>query len=253
MGATFDLKDRVIAVTGGGSGIGLATAELLASYGAKVSVADINLEALEAVKKRIEAAGGQCIISAVDVSSSTQVNKWIQKTVEAFGLLDGAANMAGMIPGNINVDRVEDLDDESWAKVLNVNLTGMMYCLRAQLKHMNRRGSIVNAASVAGLRGFAKNAAYVASKHGVIGLTRAAAQEVGDREIRVNCLAPGLIDTPMQRESTKIRGMDLPLTQQPIHRKGDAREVAQLIAWLTSTESTFISGTVQVIDGGWFA
>lgn len=190
MAASFDLKDRVIAITGAGSGIGLATGELLASYGAKVSLADINLKALEEVQDRIEKAGGKCLVSVVDVSSSKQVNEWIQKTVETFGPLDGAANMAGIIPPNINIDRVEDLDDDSWAKVINVNLTGVMYCMRAQLQHMNRRGSIVNAASVAGLRGFAKNAAYVASKHGVIGVTKAAAHEVGDREIRVNCLAP---------------------------------------------------------------
>jgi len=190
MTATFDLKDRVIAITGAASGIGLATGEFLASCGAKVSLADVNLEALKAVQERITKAGGQCLVSAVDVSSSQQVNEWIHKTVETFGPLDGAANLAGIIPPTINIDRVEDLEDDSWARVINVNLTGVMYCMRAQLRHMNQRGSIVNASSVAGLRGFAKNAAYVASKHGVIGVTRAAAQEVGDREIRVNCLAP---------------------------------------------------------------
>ncbi|KAK4945645.1 hypothetical protein LTR10_015264 [Elasticomyces elasticus] len=247
------LKDKVYAITGGGSGIGLATAELLASLGAKVSLADVNVNALQEVQTRIEKDGGKCLITAVDVANSEQVDQWIQNTVQSFGPLDGAANLAGIIPFNINIDRVEDLDNGSWGKVLDVNLTGVMYCLRAELRQMNHHGSIVNASSVAGLRGFAKNAAYVASKHAVIGLTKTVAKEVGDRGIRCNCLAPGLIDTPMQRYSTQIRGMEMPLTQQPIQRKGQAAEVAQLIAWLMSDASTFITGTVQVIDGGWFA
>lgn len=190
MASTFNLKDKVIAITGAGSGIGLAASELLASSGAKVSLADVNDKSLLEVQRSIEDAGGECIITAVDVTKSKQVDDWIQKTLERFGRLDGAANLAGIIPHNINIARVEDLDDESWTRVLEVNLSGVMYCMRAQIQYMNRRGSIVNASSVAGLRGFARNAAYVASKHGVIGLTKSAAQEVGDREIRVNCLAP---------------------------------------------------------------
>lgn len=186
----FDLADKVIAITGAGSGIGLATAELLSSYGAKVSLADINITALEDVRDRIINAGGGCMITKLDVSNSKQVDAWIEKTVEEFGALNGAANLAGIIPHNFNVDRVEDLDDESWLRVLDVNLNGVMYCLRAQLRHMNRGGSIVTTSSVAGLRGYAKNAAYVASKHAVIGLTKTASKEVGGRKIRINCIAP---------------------------------------------------------------
>lgn len=190
MEPTHSLKGKVYAITGGGSGIGLATAELLASYGAKVSLADVNLNALKDVQARIEKNGGKCLITGVDVADSEKVDQWIQETVQTFGNLDGAANLAGIIPKNINIDRVEDLDNGSWGRVLDVNLTGVMYCLRAELRHMNHGGSIVNASSVAGLRGFAKNAAYVASKHAVIGLTKTVAQEVGDRSIRCNCLAP---------------------------------------------------------------
>lgn len=186
----FDLRNKVIAITGAGSGMGLATAELLASYGAKVSLADINAKAVEQVQERITKSGGHCMAFGIDIANSQQVDSWVETTVQQFGALDGAVNLAGIIPDNFNIDRIEDLDDKSWLRVLDVNLNGTMYCMRAQLRNMNRRGSIVNTSSVAGLGGFAKNAAYVASKHAIIGLTKSAAKEVGDREIRVNCLAP---------------------------------------------------------------
>lgn len=187
---TFDLKDKVIAITGAASGIGAATAELLASYGAVVSLADMDLDGLQSMKTRIDEVNGRCMVRKVNVSISREVQDWIDQTVKDHGKLDGAANLAGIVPRGINVDRVEDLQDEEWCRVIDVNLTGVMYCMRSQIQNMNSGGSIVNAASVAGLRGFAKNSAYVASKHAVIGLTKSAAKEVGDRQIRVNCLAP---------------------------------------------------------------
>lgn len=191
MPVDYDIKGKVIALTGAASGIGYETALLLARQGAYLSVADISADALKEKVAEIEKVStGKVLSSVVDVRKDDQVNAWISKTVETFGKLDGAVNLAGVIPKVINKERVEDLNNEDWHFVLDVNLHGVMYCMRAQLQNMNPRGSVVNAASICGVIGFPKNAAYTASKHAVIGLSRTAAKEVGDREIRVNCIAP---------------------------------------------------------------
>lgn len=193
MTVDFDIKGKVIALTGAASGIGFETAKLLAAQGARLSLADLNLEALEAKTKEIAAgapSADNILSTVVDVRKPDQVDAWIAATVAKFGKLDGSVNLAGVIPKVINIERVEDLNDEDWHFVMDVNLHGTMYCMRAQLKNMNVGGSLVNAASICGLIGFPKNAAYTATKHAVIGLSRSAAKEVGDREIRVNCIAP---------------------------------------------------------------
>lgn len=159
----------------------------------QLSVADINEGPLQEAVEKIKAAASpqaKVIYSVVDVRKDAVVNNWISTTVKEFGRLDGAVNLAGVIPKCINKERVEDLNNDDWHFVIDVNLHGVMYCMRAQLKSMNNNGSIVNAASICGTIGFPKNAAYTASKHAVIGLSRSAAKEVGDREIRINCLAP---------------------------------------------------------------
>ena len=186
----YDLGGKVIALTGGASGIGLETAILLAAQGAIVSIADLSEAPLKQTASRIESSGGKVLATVVDVRDDKAVDAWIAATVDKFGQLDGAVNLAGVIPKSINVERVQDLNNEDWKFVLDVNLNGVMYCMRAQLQHMKNRGSVVNAASICGVIGFPKNAAYTASKHAVIGLSRAAAKEVGEREIRVNCIAP---------------------------------------------------------------
>lgn len=193
MTVNFDIKGKVIALTGAASGIGFETAKLLAAQGARLSLADLNLEALEAKTKEIAAgapSADNILSTVVDVRKPDQVDAWIAATVAKFGKLDGSVNLAGVIPKVINIERVEDLNDEDWHFVMDVNLHGTMYCMRAQLKNMNVGGSLVNAASICGLIGFPKNAAYTATKHAVIGLSRSAAKEVGDREIRVKCIAP---------------------------------------------------------------
>jgi NAD(P)-dependent dehydrogenase (short-subunit alcohol dehydrogenase family) len=190
MPANYDIGGKVIALTGGASGIGLQTAILLASQGAIVSMADMSEGPLKEAATKIQSTGGKVLATVVDVRDDKQVDAWIKTTVENFGKLDGAVNLAGVIPKCINIERVEDLNNEDWKFVLDVNLTGVMYCMRAELQNMNLRGSVVNAASICGVIGFPKNAAYTASKHAVIGLSRAAAKEVGDREIRINCIAP---------------------------------------------------------------
>ncbi|KAF2493019.1 3-alpha--hydroxysteroid dehydrogenase [Lophium mytilinum] len=249
---SFNVKDKVIAITGAASGIGLATATLLASQGAKVAIMDLNEAHLKTAASDIKTAGGTIMSTVVDVRDGAQVDAWIADVVKTFGKLDGAANLAGVIPKSINIDRVEDLKDEDWKFVMDVNITGVMYCMRAQIREMKNKGSIVNAASIAGLGGFAKNSAYTVSKHGVIGLTKSAAKEVADRGIRVNCIAPGIIDTEMHRESERIRGAPGNYNA-PIKRKGQPEEVASLISWLLCDGSTYITGTVQIIDGGLMA
>lgn len=171
--------------------MGLETSKMLCARGAKVSMADIQETTLFSAAAEIEKAGGQVMATVVDVRSEKEVAEWIEKTVEKFGKLDGAANLAGVLPKTFHTGTVEDQETSDWDFVISVNLTGMMYCMRSQLRHMNDKGSVVNASSVAGLIGFANCAAYGASKFGVVGLTKCAAKEVGPTKgIRVNCIAP---------------------------------------------------------------
>ena len=180
-------SEKVVAVTGAASGIGLALTRLLASHGAKLAIADIQQGPLETVEKTLKGEGVDVVATKLDVTSSSAVNDWINSTVKHFGKLDGAANIAGI---EMVFTNVEDTEDEVWHKVLAVNLSGVMYCVRAQVKVMGQGGSIVNAASLAGIMGRPGLGAYVCSKHGVVGLTKTVAKEVGPKGIRVNCIAP---------------------------------------------------------------
>lgn len=191
MSISFDFSGKVIALTGAASGIGLETAKLLAASGAKLSIADVREGPLHAAASELEKGGkGEVLATVLNVTDASQVKNWIQETVKKFGKLDGAANLAGVIPAGMGKERVEEVTDKDRDFVIGVNLTGVKNCMRDEIGNMNEGGSIVNAASIAGLQGFSKNSAYVASKHGVVGLTRSAAKEVGDRAIRVNCIAP---------------------------------------------------------------
>jgi NAD(P)-dependent dehydrogenase (short-subunit alcohol dehydrogenase family) len=151
MPTTFSISGKVIALTGGASGIGLQTAILLASQGAIVSIADLSEAPLKEVEAKITASGGTVLTAVVDVRDDKAVDAWIATTVAKFEQLDGAVNLAGVIPKSINVERVQDLNNEDWKFVLDVNLNGVMYCMRAQLKEMKDGGSVVNAASICGV------------------------------------------------------------------------------------------------------
>jgi len=185
-----EFQGKVIVITGAASGMGLEAAKLLASKGAKVSLADVQEGLLQVAAAEIEKSGGTAMATVVDVRNRAQVEDWIEKTVERFGKLDGAANIAGVIGKQNNVATLSEIDDDDWDFVVGVNQKGLLNCLRAEIPHFNDGGAIVNAASVAGMIGFAKNGSYVASKHAVVGLTRTAAKELGSRNIRCNCFCP---------------------------------------------------------------
>lgn len=186
------LKGKVIAITGAASGIALALTLQLAEHGAKLSLADLQEEQLNKLVKDLESKSVDAIGTTLDVSKSQQVNDWIAKTVTHFGKLDGAANIAGI---ELGFTSFEDLTDAVWDKMIAVNLSGVMYCVRAEIRAMKNGGSIVNAASLAGIMGRPGIGAYACSKHGVVGLTKTAAKEVGIKGIRVNAVAPYVLQT----------------------------------------------------------
>ena len=213
MGRDKDFDGKVIALTGGASGIGLATSKILHARGASISIGDIDQAALDNAASLLKDEGsGRVMLTRLDVTNRNAVDTWIGSTVERFGKLDGAANCAGVIGKHHGTRKVEELEDDQWDLIVScgetgsracsgsnpltsilqigVNLTGMMYSLRAELQAIKGPGSVVCVGSVQGTMGFAKHAAYVASKHGVHGLVRSAAKEVGERKIRVNIVAP---------------------------------------------------------------
>lgn len=262
------LANKVIAITGGASGIGLATARLLAKRGALLSLADINEAALESAVATLSAIipASSIFTSVVNVTSASSCNDWIANTVAYFSQpIYGAANLAGVFGPNIGREEgeIRNITDDEFNRVMTINVTGTLNSMRAELAHIqtgaNGRGggSIVNASSVAGIRGGLRNGPYVASKHAVGGMTRTAALEEGLKGIRINAVAPGIIETPMLKQiedavGTKeiIAGKEGP---GPMERRGTAEEVAQVIVFLLSGESSFVTGVVVPVDGGWTA
>lgn len=187
---TMSIKDRVIVITGAASGMGLETARLFASKGAKLSLADVQEKPLKELEASLKESGAEVMAQVVDVSKRADVESWIAATVEKFGKLDGAANLAGVIGRQSSVAEIQDVEDDDWDFIMGVNVVGLRNCLRAQVPHMNEGSSIVNAASILGLIGAPKQLAYSASKHAVVGMTRSAAKELGPKKIRVNCFCP---------------------------------------------------------------
>ncbi|KAK0101429.1 hypothetical protein ONS95_006602 [Cadophora gregata] len=257
----MSMTSKVIAITGGASGIGLATASLLLTRGATVCIGDIIPSTLETAKTTLSAvlsdssSGGQAKgsfhLSKLDVSKVEEVDAWIAGIVKEHGRLDGAANCAGVIGKKHGITKLVELEDEEWERIIGINLTGLMYSLRAELRAIENGGSIVNVSSIQGVMGFPGSAAYVASKHGVIGLTRATAKEVGDREIRVNAITPGSIMTPLLQKAQEMNpeeGVGMP---NAIKRVGTAEEMAGIICFLLGPDSTYVTGAAYAGDGGW--
>lgn len=199
------LKDKVIAISGAASGIGRATALECARRGASLALSDKDETGLTETLGQLHAQGVNAIITKVDVTDSDEVDSWISSVVEHFGRIDGAANIAGVVgqPGGRVFANITEITNEHWDAIIGINLTGLFYCLRAQLRTMHAGASIVNVASMAGIMGRPGIAAYSSSKHGVVGLTKTAAKEVGERGIRVNALAPSVRFTLFDTESLR--------------------------------------------------
>ncbi len=246
-------QERVAIVTGGGAGIGRAAAAALAARGAAVVVADANEAAGEETAQQLLDAGHRALAVATDVSRADQVARLVESTLGAYGRLDWAFNNAGVEGPSGPLPGIADAD---WERVIAVNLKGVWLCMREEIPAMEAAGggSIVNCASIAGLVGFPGSGAYVASKHGVIGLTRTAALEGARAGIRVNAVCPGIIHTAMiDRYTHGDRGIEAQLAAgEPIGRMGTPEEVAAAVAWLCA-DAGFVTGTAIPVDGGWTA
>ena len=248
------LEGKVALVTGGGSGIGRATSIRLARAGAKVMIADYVPEGAQKTAAMIKEAGGEASCVAADVSIAAQVETAVRKTVETYGRLDCAFNNAG-IEGTM-ADTTASPED-AFDRTIAINLKGVWLCMKYELPQMLKQGggAIVNTASTLGLVAIEGASAYTASKHGVVGLTRTAALEYAQKNIRVNCVCPGFIRTPMiERALDKnMVGEDQMIAIEPIGRLGKPEEIAEGVLWLCSDAASFVTGHTLTIDGAWTA
>jgi NAD(P)-dependent dehydrogenase (short-subunit alcohol dehydrogenase family) len=249
-----ELSGKVAIITGASAGIGRATALAVAQEGAAVVVADVDVERGERTARDIADKGGRARFVRTDVTDDASVAALVDEVVAAFGGLDLAFNNAG-IEGTPAI--THECTPENWQRTLAVNLTGVWSCMRHEIPRMLERGggSIVNCASVAGLVGFTSIPAYVASKHGVVGLTRTAALEYAERGIRVNAVCPGVIDTEMVERFTggQPEAEAAMLATEPIGRLGRPEEIADAVVWLCSNRSSFVTGQALAVDGGFVA
>lgn len=243
-------KDKVIIITGSTFGIGKTTALAFAKRGAKVVLSDYKAD--EDTEKTIRDNGGEAIFVSCDVSNEGDVKNLVTKTIAHYGRLDFAFNNAG-IEGT--PAPATECTNENWDKTININLTGVWYCMKYQIPEMLKTGggSIVNNASIAGLVGFGSMPAYVASKHGVVGLTKNVALDYAKQGIRVNAVCPGVIHTPMIDRFTggDQAAMDQLKAGKPMGRIGQPEEIAETVIFLCSDGASFITGQSIAVDGGW--
>jgi NAD(P)-dependent dehydrogenase (short-subunit alcohol dehydrogenase family) len=245
-------ENKIALITGGGSGIGRATTLAFAARGARVVVSDIDEASVQAVAEEIRGAGGESLALRTDVSRADEIEAMVGAATERFGGIDFAVHSAGT--GGMDAPTADHLE-EVWRQVLDVNLTGVWLCMKHVIPVMLQRGGgvIINVASVAGLVGFPRHAAYAASKHGVVGLTRTAALEYGRHGIRINAVCPGFTRTPMVTD--QMLGGSAEAEQQlaarvPLGRLATPEEIAASILYACSDEAGFMIGHTLVLDGG---
>jgi NAD(P)-dependent dehydrogenase (short-subunit alcohol dehydrogenase family) len=243
------LEGKVAIITGGGSGIGRATAQLFAREGAKVVVADYKAEIGRETVRAIKDAGGEALFVEVDVSDSAQVQRLVQSALDAYGGINILFNNAGVLL----FGTVQDTEEEAWNRLMSINLTGVFLCTKAVLPHMieGGGGSIINLTSSTGAHDAAANAvAYVTSKGGVALFTRAAAIDHAQDNVRINAIAPGPTDTPMLRDNLSTEQLEAFATTFPMKRLGRPEELANAALFLASDESSFVTGAILAVDGG---
>lgn len=247
-----NFEGKTILVTGGGSGIGEAVALQLGAEGANVAVADINLEAAQKVVTAIEAAGGTAAATACDVGDAHAVKAMVDWTVQTFGALHGAFNNAGIGgPGGL----AQDIDIDEYHKLMNVNLHSVFYGMKYEAPEIIKAGggSIVNTSSILGLVGEGLFLPYVAAKHGVVGMTKAAAISYASQGVRVNSVHPGYINTPLVANSLDDATREGLISLHPIGRLGESAEVAEVVCFLLSDKASFVTGSQYVVDGAYTA
>lgn len=250
------LENKVAIITGGAMGMGAATAELFAKEGAKVVIADFNEEKGQAQVDKIKADGGEAAFVKTDISKSADVQHMVKFTVDTYGRLDIALNNAAITPDD---KALADFDEAYWDKLMAVDLKGVALSLKYEIQQMMAQGgggSIINTSSVSGIRPQPGTPAYIAAKHAVIGLTKSAAMDYSPHQIRVNTVAPGAIDTPMLRGALEQFGLEPDAYAKQLSMLGrfaHADEVAKAHLWLASDDSSYVTGTVISVDGGYTA
>ncbi|MBV9861814.1 MAG: glucose 1-dehydrogenase [Alphaproteobacteria bacterium] len=250
------LDGKAALITGGGGGIGRAAALAFAREGARVAVADAAGAAAQETVALINAGGGQALSLTGDVTEDAAVRRMVEGTVETYGRLDCAFNNAGIAGYQVDAagKKTAEWSEAAFDRMIAVNLKGVWLCLRHELVQMEAQGggAIVNTGSIAGLAGLPTSSAYVAAKHGVIGLTKTAALEYAEANIRVNAVCPGYIRTRMTEAAMRRNGETI-LARTPMKRMGTAEEIAELVVWLCSDRASYVTGAAYNADGGWMA
>jgi NAD(P)-dependent dehydrogenase (short-subunit alcohol dehydrogenase family) len=250
------LDGKAALITGGGGGIGRAAALVFAREGARVAVADLDANAAQDTVAMVNAVGGQAMSLSGEVSDNAAVQAMIRGVVAAYGRLDCAFNNAGIAGYQVDASgkRTAEWSEDSFDRMIAVNLKGVWLCMKHELVQMQKQGggAIVNTGSIAGLSGLPTSSAYVAAKHGVLGLTKTAAIEYADDKIRVNAVCPGYIRTRMTEDVMRRRG-DQIMALVPFRRMGEPEEIAEMVAWLCSDRASYVSGACYNVDGGFMA